>query len=58
MLFDRESLFEMPHKMTSNIMNFWPLLEYEHNSQNDECCRQYAHPAHETMRLSTAETNM
>lgn len=56
MLLDGECLFEMSHQMATNVMNFRPLLQYEYYSQHDKCGGQYAHPAHETMGLSTAET--
>lgn len=48
----------MTHKVTSYIVHLRPLLEHEHNAQDDKCRCEYAHPAHETMRLSTAETNV
>lgn len=56
MLLNCKCLLEMSHQMTSNVMNLGPLLQNKYNAHYDENCRQYAHPAHETMRLSTAET--
>lgn len=57
MLLDDESLFEVPHEMTTNVVHFGPLLEHEDYSQYNENSCQYAHPAHKTMRLLTAATD-
>lgn len=57
MLLDGESLFEVAHQVTADVVDFGPLLQHEDYAQDDERRRQYAHPAHETMGLSTAETD-
>lgn len=43
--------------MTADVVHLGPLLQYEYYAEDDERRRQYAHPAHETMWLSTAETD-
>ena len=58
MLLDGESLLEVAHEVTSYIVYLRPLFEYEDYAQHDKCCCKNAHPAHETMRLSTTATNM